>query len=194
MAEAPDIILITSDQQRGDCLGIEGHPALQTPNLDHLGASGTRFRRAYAESPSCIPARRSLMTGTAPAAHGMVGFRDGVAWNPAHTLAGTLARAGYETVMIGKLHLWPRRRPFGFERMLLADWTGDDGHNDYVRWLRREHGVIGVDPAMAHGVSPNSWVSRPHHLPETQMHTFWCIEEAMRFLQQREGRRPLFLN
>ena len=27
----PHIILITTDQQRGDCLGIEGHPVLQTP-------------------------------------------------------------------------------------------------------------------------------------------------------------------
>jgi len=35
--EKPNILLITTDQQRGDCLGLDGHPVLQTPNLDHLG-------------------------------------------------------------------------------------------------------------------------------------------------------------
>ena len=74
MKKRPNIILITTDQQRGDCLGLE-HPVVQTPNIDWLGRSGTWFRRAYAESPSCIPARFSLMTGMAPAATGLVGFK-----------------------------------------------------------------------------------------------------------------------
>ena len=140
----PNILLIVTDQQRGDCLGLDPHsPAvLQTPNLDHiarsglhctrayaecpscipardphahplqtphldyLARSGLHCTRAYAECPSCIPARRSLMTGTAPAANGIVGFQ-GAEWHPAHTLAGSLAQAGYQTEMIGKMHLHP---------------------------------------------------------------------------------------
>ena len=38
--ERPNILVITTDQQRGDCLGIEGHPVLQTPYLDWVAASG----------------------------------------------------------------------------------------------------------------------------------------------------------
>ena len=74
--DQPNILLITTDQQRGDCLGIDpdGPACLQTPNLDWIGRSGTHFRRGYAECPSCIPARRGIMTGTAPAANGMVGY------------------------------------------------------------------------------------------------------------------------
>ena len=82
MAERPNILLITTDQQRGDSLGLEGHPVLSTPNLDQLGREGTYFRRGYSEAPSCVPARRTLMSGMAPAAHGMVGYRDGVPWEP----------------------------------------------------------------------------------------------------------------
>ena len=72
----PNILLITTDQQRGDCLGLDpdGPNCLQTPNLDWVGRTGTHFRRGYAECPSCIPARRGLMTGTAPAANGAVGI------------------------------------------------------------------------------------------------------------------------
>jgi len=194
----PNIILIMTDQQRGDCLGIEGHPVLQTTNIDRLAHTGTRFRRGYAESPSCIPARRSLMTGTAPAANGMVGFENGVEWNPTHTLAGELTKAGYQTQLVGKLHLWPPRKRFGFNHMLLADSTKAGlpltGNNDYVDWVREVHGRRETDPAMAHGVSPNGWVGRPNHLPEEQTHTFWCIDQAMQFLERRDPSTPFFLN
>ena len=58
-SDRPNIVLILTDQQRGDALGIEGHSVLQTPNLDWLAATGARFTRAYAECPSCVPARRT---------------------------------------------------------------------------------------------------------------------------------------
>ena len=59
----PHILLIMTDQQRNDALGIADHPVLQTPSMDWIGATGTRFRRGYTESPACIPARRVLMSG-----------------------------------------------------------------------------------------------------------------------------------
>ncbi len=191
----PNIILITTDQQRGDCLGIEGHPVLQTPNLDWMGRAGTHFRRGYAECPSCIPARRALMSGQAPDANGMVGFADGVEWNPKHTLAGELGKAGYQTEMIGKLHLHPRRKRFGFDHMRLADATHGKpgGDNDYVDWLAGT-GATEVDPGVVHGVSANGWVGRPHHLPEERMHTTWCVSESLDFLEKRDPATPFFLN
>ena len=156
MNERPNILLVMTDQQRGDCVAADPvAPApLQTPNLDALARSGAHFLHAYAESPSCIPARRSLMSGTAPAANGAVGFRGGVEWNPPATLAGELSRAGYQTEMIGKLHLHPDRRRYGFDHMQLANSTRG-GDNEYVQWLREMHGRREVDPGMAHGVSSN---------------------------------------
>jgi arylsulfatase len=190
----PNLLLITADQHRGDCLGLEGHPALQTPNLDFIGASGAHFRRAYAEAPSCIPARRSLISGQAPAAHGMVGFQGGVPWDPVHTLPGELARAGYQCEMVGKLHLYPPRKRFGFHRLALADSTrGRD--NDYLDWLA---GAARFDApldrwAMAHGATPNGWIGRPSHLPETQTHAFWCVSQAIELLAKRDPTVPFFL-
>ena len=161
MPERPNIVLITTDQQRGDCVSRDPQaPApLQTPNLDWLGRSGAHFLHAYAECPSCIPARRSLMSGMAPAANGMVGF-EVAEWNPPHTLAGELSKGGYQTEMIGKAHLFPLRRRFGFDRVQLADATRGP-ENDYVDWLRERHGRFEVDPGMGHGVSSNGWVGRP---------------------------------
>ncbi len=65
--------------------------------------------------------------------------------------------------MIGKLHLHPRRKRFGFDALELADSTRGAG-NDYVDWL---HGEVPLDRwAMAHGATPNGWIGRPNHLPE----------------------------
>ena len=189
--ERPNILFIMTDQQRGDCLGLDGHPVLNTPNLDYLAHSGTLFRHGYSETPSCIPARRTVMSGQAPATHGMVGMTGGVDWQPDATLAGELSAAGYQCEMIGKLHLWPHRKRFGFHHMLVADSTrGKD--NDYLDWLG---GAVPIERwAMAHGISPNGWQARPNHVPEEQTHTFWCISQAIEFLSKRDPTVPFFLN
>ena len=40
MQKKPNILLITSDQQRGDCFGFEGR-AVKTPHLDRMARKGT---------------------------------------------------------------------------------------------------------------------------------------------------------
>jgi arylsulfatase A-like enzyme len=47
----PNIILITTDQQRGDCLSCDGHPVVETPYLDELAEDGARFKHAYTSLP-----------------------------------------------------------------------------------------------------------------------------------------------
>lgn len=54
MDSRPNIVLFMTDQQRGDCLGIDGHPVLQTPNLDELAARGARFRHAYTAAATVL--------------------------------------------------------------------------------------------------------------------------------------------
>ncbi|HIT74832.1 MAG TPA: arylsulfatase [Candidatus Avipropionibacterium avicola] len=196
--ERANIILITTDQQRGDCLGVDGHPVVQTPNMDWLARSGVRFRRAYSECPSCVPGRRTLMTGQAPARQGMVGMTK-AAWDPKHTLAGEFSRAGYQTEMIGKLAFSPYRKRYGFDHMELADSThefrnGGKPANDYLTWLAARGEFDGVEPGVAHGVSPNGWVGRPSHLPEHLSHSYWLTNTALDFLDRRDPEAPFFLN
>jgi arylsulfatase len=187
----PNILLVVTDQQRGDCLGIEGHPVLQTPYLDQVGAEGIHFTRAYTECPVCIPARRSLMTGQRPASHGVLMNYDTRLDGP--TLPGELSKTGYQTHLAGKLHLWPYRKLYGF---MSADWSDGphhcDGDDDYARFLRRE-GVTAPHAAMAGGQNINGWVSRPWHLDERLHFTNWCADEALEFLERRDHSMPFFL-
>ena len=56
----PNIILITTDQQRYDTLGVTGNSLIQTPNLDALAARGSVFEHAYIQNTVCIPSRACL--------------------------------------------------------------------------------------------------------------------------------------
>jgi arylsulfatase A-like enzyme len=63
MSRRPNILLITADQWRGDCLGLAGHPVVKTPHLDALAQEAVVFRNHYAACAPCSPARASLYTG-----------------------------------------------------------------------------------------------------------------------------------
>jgi len=63
MAEKPNIVFIFPDQQRGDTIGCAGNPVVKTPNLDRLANDGVTFNRCNSNSPLCMPARASIMTG-----------------------------------------------------------------------------------------------------------------------------------
>ena len=74
----PNIVLIMTDQLRGDCMGFAGHPDVKTPYLDTLASKGVVFDRAYSACPSCIAARAALHTGMEQSHHGRVGYEDNI--------------------------------------------------------------------------------------------------------------------
>jgi arylsulfatase A-like enzyme len=59
-----NILLVTLDQFRGDCLSVAGHPIVRTPNLDRLAVEGVRLARHYSQAAPCSPGRACLYTGT----------------------------------------------------------------------------------------------------------------------------------
>jgi len=84
--EGPNIVLIATEQHRGDCLGCEEHPVLLTPNMDEIAGSGVRFRHCYSDCPICMPARRTILSGQFPSTHGLLSNAGGVEWKPEATL------------------------------------------------------------------------------------------------------------
>lgn len=100
MPDRPNILLITLDQWRGDCLGWFGHPCVRTPHLDALARRGVAFRRHFAQAAPCAPARASLFTGLYLHNHRVV--TNGSPLENRHTTLALEARkAGYEPVLFG---------------------------------------------------------------------------------------------
>ena len=105
MIKKSNVLVIIADQLRRQALGIYGDPNVSTPNIDGLANNGVRFSQACASCPQCVPFRFSLMTGERAPSRFVVG--NGWRMSPAErTLADGLNENGYETVYIGKWHLY----------------------------------------------------------------------------------------
>ncbi|MDA3959593.1 MAG: arylsulfatase [Planctomycetota bacterium] len=198
----PNILLIVADQWRSDTLGCAGHPCVQTPHLDRLAADGIRFRNAYSATPTCVPARASLMTGLSQRRHGIVGYTEAVDFNYDVTLAGTLADAGYHTQCVGKMHVKPYRNLMGFHNVVLHDGylhsvqsKTDDYtlYDDYLPDLRRRLGRPEAD-FLDTGVGCNGYAVNPWCYPEELHPSAWVTDQAVDFLhRRRDPSKPFFL-
>lgn len=163
MRKSPNILLITSDQQHFDTLGV-ANPRIKTPALDRLCQEGTRFTRAYCPNPVCTPSRSSVITGMYPSQHG--------AWTigvklpeDVPTVGEHLKKVGYQTALIGKAHFQPlaskegsesvEAQPslrdldfwrefnapwYGFDHIELARNHADESHvgQHYAIWLEEQ--------------------------------------------------------
>lgn len=69
MAKNPNVLIILTDDMRFDQMTHEGHPYIQTPNLDRLAKEGVRFTQAYASTPLCGPSRMTLLSGQLASVH-----------------------------------------------------------------------------------------------------------------------------
>ena len=102
----PNIILITSDQQRKGALGVYGNDLIHTVHLDALAADGIVFDRAYIPHTTCTPSRASILTGQYASTHGA--YTIGTALpKDALKVTDVLVEHGYETYAVGKMHFTP---------------------------------------------------------------------------------------
>jgi len=202
MTERPNIVLIMTDQQRGDCLGVAGNPVLKTPNLDRLASEGVYFAETYSPMPVCVPSRYSIMTGHVPIAWG-IRHNGGVIPGDVPTLPTILKQHGYRTYAVGKMHFTgpeeeckklgiPRfRYHYGFDDILFSEegrqWMHGD---DYEAYLKRV-GWYGWQ--RAHGIGNNDVRTAPSPLPKEHYQTVWATDESIKWLRENAGKGPFFL-
>jgi len=137
VAKQPNILILMADQLTPSALPAYGNKIAKTPNIDALAAEGVVFESAYCNSPLCAPSRYSFMAGQLPS---KIGAFDNAADFAADipTFAHYLRRAGYRTILSGKMHFCGADQLHGFEERLTTDiypadfgWTPD--------WQRPEH-------------------------------------------------------
>ncbi|MCX7017920.1 MAG: sulfatase-like hydrolase/transferase [Candidatus Sumerlaeota bacterium] len=203
-APRPNILLIMTDQQRFDQLGLTSGGHFETPNLDKLARGGIMFENAYTHSPICIPARGSLMTGLAPRRYptqGMYGqaLKEGY-WTAVHAMR----QAGYQTMIAGKMHFVPIRSRHGFEKMRMAEHLGivygPEELDDYTNWLvskgkggwQATH-IFGPEEKEQKAEFLRNQQAMPFHYPKEYHPTSWVTREAIEMLEKRDKQRPYFL-
>lgn len=192
----PNVLLICTDHWSGLLSGAAGHPVAMTPTIDQLARAGTRFSQAYSACTSCIPARRGLYTGMSARASGLRTYREGVALPDVPLLADVFRQNGYQAHCVGKLHVSPQRDRVGFDDVLLEEQGRHqfkdipDGDADDWELFLADQGYGGQE--YASGMTQNSWVSRPWHLPEHCHPVNWATREMCRFIRRRDPRKPGF--
>lgn len=117
----PDILLMMSDQHAAWYMGHEGG-IVDTPNLDALAVEGTRFSNCYTACPLCVPARMSMLAGRLPTRIGVTANNQTLS-SLAPTFLFPLVAAGYETVLIGRMHFTGTDLRHGFMKRIGGDVT-----------------------------------------------------------------------
>ena len=188
MAESrPNMLFIMSDQHSFRHLGHQGHTGkdeagepVQTPTLDGLANSATRFENAYAAAPLCTPSRLCMLSGREQANAGAWG-NSAVLPPEIQTLPGTLSEAGYTTCLLGKMHLGGNRQFAGFDRRPYGDLTGRTGHQ-------------GEPPNPLKGI-PTDWKALltdvgVTNLPESLLQEQTIVQESLAFLREHRHHNP----
>lgn len=187
----PHIILIITDQQRGDALSC-CNPAVLSPNLDALARDGVRFSRAYSSAPSSTPARAGLLTGLSPWGHGLLGYGR-VAEHYRFEMPRMLREAGYRTLGIGKMHWTPQNATHGFHATILDESGRVEAPyfmSDYRKWFAVH--AAGLDPD-ATGIGWNAHRAGAYALPEELHPTRWTGDQAVAAIEGYRSDRPFFL-
>jgi arylsulfatase A-like enzyme len=207
-----NVLFITVDQWRGDCLSTVGHPQLRTPTLDALAASGTLFANHWANAAPCGPSRACLYTGTY--LHRNRAIHNGTPLDARFTNVALLARqAGYEPALFGYTDssVDPRTVPAGDPRLFTYEGVlpgfdpvlvdrEEEGSPEWGRWLAARgvdvpdnphdlyRPVAGYPGADDHG---STWA--PARFSPEESQTTFLIERMVDWLE-RHGDRPFFVH
>ena len=195
MTKQPNFLIIHTDQQRADCVGINGHRrGVYTPAIDSIGYRGANFTAAYTNCPLCIPQRLSLLTGQTPEHHGLFS-NTGIPYLPLPTtLPVEMRKGGYQTALVGRnMHTYPETCSYGFEYYRPGDPSSDDKASDpFFRYVQ-EHSREGDGGYYGCGAQNNYRLATPFHLSDDCHQTKWATNEALEFLRNRDRSRPYML-
>ncbi len=199
----PNILFIMTDQQRADAMGCSGG-WVHTPNLDRIASEGVRFANAVTNSPVCIPARVSLITGRYP--------HNTTIWdNCAHDMPPETSTwwqkirdAGYRTSLFGKTHLHRHTGDLRDREDLIKAYGMDDideiagprasarcWSHMTERWEQKGLWQEYIDD-YAERFRHKPWVVRPSTLPLEEYADVYVGQQAKAYLENYNRKEPWF--
>ena len=171
--QKPNVLFIAIDDLNDWVGPLEGHPQVQTPQIDRLAAMGTTFTNAHTQSPLCNPSRTSVLTGRRPSSTGIYGlapwFRNIDHLQDIVSLPQHFSQHGYTTYSTGKIYHGGYGRQEGDDEFHVL------GPKAGVR-VRPQEKIVGWTPGGNHNLM--DWGSFPHEDEEKGDYQVasWAVE------------------
>lgn len=125
----PNIIFIMSDDHAYQAISAYGHGLNTTPNIDRIAKEGAIFTKGFVTNSICSPSRAVMLTGKHSHINGKVDNIHAFNWNQ-DNFAKTLQRKGYQTAMVGKIHM--DGLPQGFDYSNVLPGQGQYYNPDFI--------------------------------------------------------------
>ncbi|NTF43864.1 phosphonate monoester hydrolase [Rhizobium sp. AC27/96] len=194
-----NVLLISADQWRGDCLSAVGHDCVKTPNVDALAREGVLFRRHYAGAAPCSPARATLYTGLYQMNNRVC--RNGSPLDARFdNLALAARRAGYDPTLFGYTDTAPDPRSKDLSDPHLTTYEGvlpgftarqllPEHEKQWLSWLRsRGHAdAFSRDIHIPVGAAPGEISNNAPAYSKDETQTAFMTGEFIRWLGEQDA-------
>ncbi|WP_430971738.1 sulfatase family protein [Sunxiuqinia rutila] len=125
----PNIVYIMSDDHAYQAISAYGHGLNKTPNIDRIAEQGAIFTRGFVSNSICAPSRAVMLTGKHSFVNGKVDNVQPFDWNQM-SFPKLLQQNGYQTALIGKIHL--DGLPQGFDYSAVLPGQGHYYNPDFI--------------------------------------------------------------
>lgn len=128
----PNIVYIMSDDHAYQFVSAYDQRYIQTPNIDRLAREGVRFTESFVANSLSGPSRACMLTGKHSHLNGKINNEPEARFDQSQpTMPKVLQAGGYQTALIGKLHL--EGIPEGFDHWIMLPGQGDYYDPHFVR-------------------------------------------------------------
>lgn len=125
----PNIVFIMSDDHAYQAISAYGQGLNKTPNIDRIAQEGALFQKGFVTNSICAPSRAVMLTGKHSFINGKVDNIQDFNWDQ-DNFAKHLQKAGYQTALVGKIHL--RGLPQGFDYSAVLPGQGHYYNPDFI--------------------------------------------------------------
>ena len=125
----PNILFIMSDDHAYQAISSYGYNLNKTPNIDRIAKEGAIFKNSFVTNSICAPSRAVMLTGKHSFLNGKVDNIQDFNWDQ-NSFAKELKKSGYQTALIGKIHL--RGLPQGFDYSAVLPGQGHYYNPDFI--------------------------------------------------------------
>jgi arylsulfatase A-like enzyme len=116
-AKKPNIVFIMSDDHAYQAISAYGYGLNNTPNIDRIAKEGAIFNKGFVNNSICAPSRAAMLTGKHSFKNGKVDNIHPFNWDQ-DNFAKALQKNGYETALVGKIHLDGLPQGFNYSNVL----------------------------------------------------------------------------